>query len=298
MNEAINQLKYYIESKDVSQNKVANAIGVSAATISGILKGTYEGNNESVIEKIKDFLATEAYREAAKSNDVTVKTKNFNTIHRFCNLVLTHRVMGMLTGEAGIGKTRALQAYAEAHPTCIMIEADHGYTAKVFFEELCELLNLDKRGSLHDKLERVVKKLEGSGRLIIIDEAEHLPYRAIELIRRVYDKAHVGIALCGMPRLEKNVQGDKEHYAQIYSRISAPCRAKLLDNADIKAYLESRFEKIAAGVVELCAGISRRNFRLLSHLALWSRVVMQNNNIPELSEEVVKTASQMLVVAQ
>lgn len=45
----------------------------------------------------------------------------------------------------------------------------------------------------------IVDKLKSSGRLIIIDEAEHLPYKSLELVRRIYDKANVGILLVGMP---------------------------------------------------------------------------------------------------
>ena len=223
-------------------------------------------------------------------------------LHQLADLLRTgekkNEPCGMLTGDAGCGKTTALKAFAKAHPSVILIEADHGYTAKALFDELCAELGLDERGSLHDKLVRVVNKLNDSGRLVIIDEAEHLPYRALELIRRVHDKAGVGIALCGMPRLEKNVQGDKNHYAQLNSRISAPCRAKLLDNADVKAFIESRFPKYEGNCIERAAQICRRNFRLLSHLVMWSKELMRNNDRETLDNEILESASQMLVVAR
>ena len=200
--------------------------------------------------------------------------------------------------DAGCGKTTALKEFAKTHPSVLLVEADYGYTAKALFDELCSQLGLDDRGSLDQKRSRIVAKLKDSGRLIIIDEAEHLPYRALELIRRVHDKAGVGIALCGMPRLEKNVQGDRNHYAQLNSRISAPCRAKLLKDADIKAYIDSRFESYEPNVIEQCAKTCRRNFRLLSHLVMWSRELMRNNQRDTLDNEIIDSASQMLVVAQ
>ena len=57
----------------------------------------------------------------------------------------------------------------------------------------------------------IIDKLKSSGRLIIVDEAEHLPYTSLELLRRIYDKAEVGILLVGMPRLMKNLKGDKKN---------------------------------------------------------------------------------------
>ena len=298
MEAIIKQLKDYMARSGASQTKVANAMGISPATLSYFIKGTYTGDIGAICDKVKDFLEIEAQRESFKRDEGIVQTQCFKTIHKFCSLVLSHQICGMLTGEAGCGKTTALKAFAKAHPSIIFIEADHGYTAKALFDELCAELSLDDRGSLHQKLVRVVEKLKDSGRLIIIDEAEHLPYRALELIRRVHDKAGVGIALCGMPRLEKNVQGDKNHYAQLNSRISAPCRAKLLDNADIKAFIESRFQKYEGECIERSAQICRRNLRLLSHLVMWSKEIMLKNKRDTLDNEIIESASQMLVVAR
>ena len=298
MEQIINQLNDYMTRTGASQTKVAKALGISSATLSYFLKQSYTGDTDAICEKAKDFLATEAERAKFKTNDGIVQTSSFKTIQTFCGLVLAHQICGMLTGDAGCGKTTALKEFAKTHPSVILIEADHGYTAKALFDELCAELGLDDRGSLHQKLVRIVGKLKDSGRLIIIDEAEHLPYRALELIRRVHDKAGVGIALCGMPRLEKNVQGDRNHYAQLNSRISAPCRAKLLKDSDIKAYIESRFESYEPNVIEHCAKTCRRNFRLLSHLVMWGQELMRKNDRDTLDNEIIDSASQMLVVAQ
>lgn len=294
----IEQLNDYMSRTGASQTKVAKALGISPATLSYFLKGSYTGDIDSICDKAKDFLETEAERAKFKTNDGIVQTSTFKTIQKFCSLVLAHQICGMLTGDAGCGKTTALKEFAKTHPSVLLVEADYGYTAKALFDELCSQLSLDDRGSLDQKRSRIVAKLKDSGRLIIIDEAEHLPYRALELIRRVHDKAGVGIALCGMPRLEKNVQGDRNHYAQLNSRISAPCRAKLLTDADIKAYIDSRFESYDSNVLELCAKTSRRSFRLLSHLVMWSRELMRSNKRETLDNEIINSASQMLVVAQ
>jgi DNA transposition AAA+ family ATPase len=70
----------------------------------------------------------------------------------------------------------------------------------------------------------IIDKLKSSGRLNIIDEAEPLPYKSLELLRRIYDKAQVGILLVGMPRLIMNLKGEKRQYAQLYSRVGIATR--------------------------------------------------------------------------
>ena len=72
----------------------------------------------------------------------------------------------------------------------------------------------------------------------------------------------------------------------------------LLKDADIKAYIDSRFENYEPNVIEQCAKTCRRNFRLLSHLVMWSRELMRNNQRDTLDNEIIESASQMLVVAQ
>ncbi len=299
MIDTINQLNAFMEASGFSQTRVAKACGISSATLSYYIKGTYTGDIDAVTAKIKDFLAIEKSRENLLIKDESiVPTSAYKTIFKFCDLVLTHKVVGMLTAEAGTGKTTALKEFARQHSAVIMIEADHGYTARALFDELCSTLGLDDRGSLHQKLVRVVEKLNGSSRMIIIDEAEHLPYRALELIRRVHDKAGISLALCGMPRLEKNVQGDRSHYAQLNSRVSAPCRAPHLTDNDTALYLNSRFNSCDPDVVKDAARVSKRNFRLLSHLVRWSGELMRKNALTELSKEVIEQASSMLTVAR
>lgn len=209
MDAIINQLNDYMAKSGASQTKVAKALGISSATLSYFLKGTYTGDIQAICDKVKDYLEVEAQRAALKTNEGLIQTKCYKTIHKFCSLVLAHQICGMLTGDAGCGKTTALKAFAKAHPSVIMIEADHGYTAKALFDELCYTLGLDDRGSLHQKLVRIVDKLNGSGRLIIIDEAEHLPYRALELIRRVHDKAGVGVASVACRALKRTCRATR-----------------------------------------------------------------------------------------
>ena len=199
MEQIIEQLNDYMSRTGASQTKVSKALGISPATLSYFLKGSYTGDTGSICDKARDFLATEAERSKFRTNDGIVQTSAFKTIQKFCSLVLAHQICGMLTGDAGCGKTTAIKEFAKTHPSVILIEADHGYTAKALFGELCAELSLDDRGSLHDNLVRIVAKLKDSGRLIIIDEAEHLPYRALELIRRVHDKVGVGIAFAACP---------------------------------------------------------------------------------------------------
>lgn len=75
-------------------------------------------------------------------------------------------------------------------------------------------------GSLNDLFESVSDRLRDSGRLIVVDEAENLPLRALEIVRRLHDETGCGLVLSGMPRLVANLRGKHGELVQLYSRVS------------------------------------------------------------------------------
>ncbi|WP_332832834.1 hypothetical protein [Escherichia coli] len=52
-------------------------------------------------------------------------------------------------------------------------------TARALLGELCRQLGVKVRGSIHELIEVCVRELRDSGRLLMVDEAELLPYRAL-----------------------------------------------------------------------------------------------------------------------
>ncbi|USS95239.1 AAA family ATPase [Serratia symbiotica] len=112
-----------------------------------------------------------------------------------------------------------LRQYASSYKDVILIEADLDYTTKVLLQELCDRLGVNKRGNIHDLTENSITALHDTGWLVLIDEAELLPYRALEAMRRIHDRAGAGVVLAGMPRLLLNLKGRRGEYAQLYSRV-------------------------------------------------------------------------------
>lgn len=80
-----------------------------------------------------------------------------------------------------------------------------------------------------------MRELRDSGRLLMVDEAELLLYRALEVLRRLHDKAGIGIVLAGMPRLLINLKGRRGEFAQLLPAVwrwrltwAIRCRRKIL----------------------------------------------------------------------
>ncbi|EKA5978262.1 AAA family ATPase, partial [Salmonella enterica] len=150
----------------------------------------------------------------------------------------------------------------------IFIEADPGFTARTLLEELCGRLRLSKNGNIHTLIEGCVEKLKDSERLLVIDEAELLPYRALEVIRRLHDKAGIGVVLAGMPRLITNLKGKRGEYAQLYSRVALALdlgnalARQDFDQIAVDLMPEAEDRKISDALFEQSKGNARRLFKM------------------------------------
>jgi len=294
----IDKINAHIEATGTSQNKVASAIGISPSALSTWLNGTYKGSVEQVNERVVEYLETVKERSQKSPTKVmVVETSAFRSIRQFCGLVLRDSEFGLLIGPAGFGKTTSLKEFMKHHKSCIMVEADDGYTARILFQEINDKLGLETKGNLHDLITRAIEKLEDSGRLIIIDEAEHLPIKALESIRRLHDKAGIGVILAGLPRLQKNITGDMTHFAQILSRLGAFCRIDGLTDPDVELIASKSIPELTSEMASILAKESKRNARVLSKLVRWCVRLMTNNNIP-LSIDVIEQARSLITVAR
>ncbi|WP_236851477.1 AAA family ATPase [Candidatus Sodalis pierantonius] len=160
----------------------------------------------------------------------------------------------------------------------ILIEADPGYTAKVLLQALCARLGLRKTGNIHELVEECVQGLRDKHWLVLVDEAELLPYRALEVLRRIHDRSGVAIVLAGMPRLLLNLKGSRGEYAQLYSRVGMALdlesRKKESEAEDFSAILgsllsngEASSEPLAPEIAATFRKHSRGNYRSLFKLA-------------------------------
>jgi len=288
------RLSAYMAESGTPQNRVAKALGISSSALSQWLSGNYKGDNASVEARVKDYLSAAAEEDGTAAyleEQSIVEISCYKHASGFCKLVFKNKVMGMLIGDAGAGKTTALRDYARKHPASILIEADPGYTPRVFFNELCSRLNIGAPNATHEKFMQAVDKLKNSGRLLMIDEAEWLPNETLEYVRRIHDKTGISIVLCGLPRLEGNIRGRKFQFLQLSSRIQLVARLKnLLTQKDVEAYLESRFEKYSKGCVEALLEFSGRNCRIMATICKISAEEMAFKGISELSKDILENA--------
>ena len=287
------ELRDLMEKNSYSTAYISTATGLAKSTISMWLNGTYNGKNDKVTDAINNFIQRE--RERAVENDLPFVNisivKYISEIARLCH---TQGKIGVCVGRAGLGKTVAVKKYTQEFLDSILIESDSGYTAKSLLKEIHRRLGLSGKGSVYDLMGEVVRKLNQSGRLLIIDEAENLPYRALEITRRIHDKTGVGVLLIGRGILLENLKGYNNQYDQLYSRVKY---TKIIDSLliqDVIKILETieQNTELAETYLQYSGGNTRRLEHLISH----SISIAKFNGKAQVDNAVIKHTSKLLMV--
>lgn len=287
------ELRDLMEKNSYSTAYISTATGLAKSTISMWLNGTYNGKNDKVTDAINNFIQRE--RERAVENDLPFVNisivKYISEIARLCH---TQGKIGVCVGRAGLGKTVAVKKYTQEFLDSILIESDSGYTAKSLLKEIHRRLGLSGKGSVYDLMGEVIRKLNQSGRLLIIDEAENLPYRALEITRRIHDKTGVGVLLIGRGILLENLKGYNNQYDQLYSRVKY---TKIIDSLliqDVIKILETieQNTELAETYLQYSGGNTRRLEHLISH----SISIAKFNGKAEVDNAVIKQTSKLLMV--
>ena len=296
MSQTLKNLQMHMSDAGMSQAALARALDKSTSVVSQYLNGKYTGDVAALERDISAYLSRQADRRRAQRVTIPfVATATAKKISDVIDMAALDIDINVVYGAAGLGKTVALRTYAESHPDALLIESDPGYTGKVFLQVLAGRLGLATRGTVHDLLDSVVARLRGSGRVLLVDEAELLPLNVLEIIRRIHDHAQIGVVLAGMPRLICNLRGARGELAQLYSRVGFAINlGNQLPADDVRKIsgevLDDAAEPVIAAVVEHANGNARRLTKLLRGVR---RVSQLNETEP--TAQIVRSVAETLV---
>src|SRR5574344_2895940 len=166
---------------------------------------------------------------------IFVKTKNvkgsMNLIYSIKNKPENISKIGLIYGEAGLGKTKTALYFAIQHDA-IYIRATNSMTPKWLLEELAGELDEMPRFYTADIFRQCVNALKSKPQMIFVDEIDYLlaDFRAIESLRDLHDETGVPIILVGMKLAKHKL---KKH-THLFDRISEIYKFSEFDFTDVK----------------------------------------------------------------
>ena len=223
--QARHELAEFMEQSGKTQAQIARETSLSTATVSQFLNGTYNGDNEKTAAALIKYLKV-AQEQIRQTTTETFYRDLRNTVISMGAADYAHkkREIVLLSGAAGAGKTTALKHYVEETTGVIFITANSCMTsASAILGAITEKIGRTPKSKKQLLMKELVNALQGSNRLIIIDEADHLTFSALQALRNLNDEAGVGILLAGNDRIyNQMVCGVKSsEFDQLRTRIFA-----------------------------------------------------------------------------
>lgn len=258
--EACSFIRQYMNSTKKTQSQVAKELDVSPSALSGFLSGTYK-TPHTVISRIEELAEINTQKKVSPREPAYVETSISRDVTNAIKYSHLQGKISVVYGDAGIGKTMAFRNYLEQNSLAIGITISPTYASITGVnEKLAEQLGVRERVSRRQTME-IINKLRGSGRVVVIDEAQHLTVRALNHLRCLSDESGVGICFIGNDEVYSKLKGSgKADFAQLFSRIGMRKQVMVssITRQDVKAVFgESAVEEEA---MELLYRICRTNY--------------------------------------
>lgn len=240
--EARQLVQDYKEKTGKSQTLIAKELGVSGAQLSSFLSGTYKAPH-TIIPKVQALLTVSERKEIAPREPSFVPTRVSQAVETAITYSHIQGKIAVVYGDAGIGKTMAINQYCKENTLAVKITISPSYASMSGVNELiADQLGVRERVSRKLYAE-IITKLKDSGRVIIIDEAQHLTVRTLNHIRCMADESGIGITLVGNDEVYTKLKGSgRADFAQLFSRIGM--RKQVMTNTLSKDDIRAVFSAI------------------------------------------------------
>jgi DNA transposition AAA+ family ATPase len=212
-------------AKQCALNAVAKLAGVPESTFTAWLSEKYKGNNARIDESVRVWLSGELsfsrIKAAAPAAINFITTRTSRKIMAALEHAQAMPDIAVITGGAGVGKTSSCRQYKTNYSNVWMLTARTTLSsAYSMMEYLRDTLGVPETAPFRVAA-AISLKLQGTGGLIIIDEAQHLSTKALDELRSLHDLAGVGMAFVGNHGVWEQIDGGgrKAALARLFSRV-------------------------------------------------------------------------------
>lgn len=214
-----------LAAKVGSEKKAGALIGVASSIISQLRSERYKGDVEKQFEKLYTYFETKSKAAEAYTEIDYAPTSISEVVYKTLENVKIKGGFAFVTGDAGIGKTKAIRKFNADNPlNSVMITVNPcTKSTKAVLKLLALEMGVPFTQSRDDLWMSIAVKLH-DGMIIAVDEAQLLTYGSIETLRAFADHFSergqtLGVALVGNDGIREKIEGrSREQYRQVNNR--------------------------------------------------------------------------------
>lgn len=218
----------YLKEFGVSQADFAHQTGASQTNVSVLLndyKKLPPKTRDELLREVNNWMEENFRERLAKRPDNFVLTAAAKLMMSAARNTKIARVIGVVTGPAGLGKSLSLDAIAAQLPGTMVVTIDYdSKSASGLLNKIYNASRLRRQKRARVQLADVVDRLGGSGRLLAVDQAHDASDNAIKLLMQLHDAADLPVLLVGTVDVHKRLTDDNDpQFGQFSSRIGLRC---------------------------------------------------------------------------
>ena len=210
-----------------SRNELARAIGTNSANVSMYIRQDAPNapdlkfSVKTFEAKVRDFLSTLASKR--EFNRGIIATAIVTRFAGFVDNVRATNEIGFYYGEAGMGKTTAMESYAAGRPNVLALTATKWSAGAHGMEvQLAAAMHLQSHQRGVARAELVTGKLkEMESAVILVDNAHRLTHGAVEFLFDLYDVTGTPLVFVGNRRFMDKLRTDDQLFSRLFFRTQA-----------------------------------------------------------------------------
>lgn len=232
--------------------RIAVEAGVNRTELTAWLEGREVPESSGFFERLEAWLAGDGENVPVMPMDspAWVETVTAREVMDALDYARYTPTITVIYGSAGVGKTRAMEHFAETRKRTWLVTASPCcHTVVSLLSELVRVLgsmgSAQRADVLYGEAMHLMRdpRRHGGGDingLLIIDEAQHLKPPAYDTIRAFHDQAGIGIVYSGNEEVYSRIGGKKlSRLAQISSRVGMRVKLTQPKPEDVDMILEA-----------------------------------------------------------
>jgi DNA transposition AAA+ family ATPase len=261
----------YILDHNLGWKAAEDATGYDQSTIFRVLKGTYTGSWQKIVDSIKSFRRISEKRGQIQVNEFAENSLT-KLIWAGLDYALANNSITMIIGESRMGKTLSAKTWAAAnnHGRSVFVTASPIGGIKTLMRAIAQRVGVNKNLNMSQMAEAIYRAFN-SNRILIVDEFHRLlPSDSrtvnptnIEFLRDLHDQTGCALALMSTQRAPDRLERGAYQYEQLIGRIGMPIRLPVrIQRKDILPIVEQYIERPSKELMVELEDVANRPGRL------------------------------------
>lgn len=219
--------------------------------------------------------------------DVFIPTQNFQRFQALCDELLQSTVgieMAAVMGRAGRGKSTAAEREVTMNPKTVYVRYEERLSHVGLIREICFAIAGARPRSTQVCFEMIQEELSRVRRIIMIDEADRLSMKHLNVCRDFHDVCKVPVILIG----EEPLRGRLARERRMISRIRQELMFEPVGQGDVTVFYRKMLEKSVTP--EQAATLLRHaqgDFRNILKDAIAVERIMEASGMKEITDPII-----------